>query len=243
MPVIQKKISQYNTLSKSFVSLCSYLFEYWNLRLQWIMSSLFPNFSYFSESLSIRGGHHLQPMICDNLGSRWRWTWLLFHLPSDPRLISHFQTSSPGACQTGRERCPSFSLSCGLKIHLLLSSDSALNVKPWRYLPSHRLLGKPCKLTVWCTDATMTKYIDFTDWVFLSRSNADFLLPEYRRICTSICLCMFCTSALTHKTWTCPSVGADGNTLTSQTPSMGHTTHAGVRKDSFWSWFIPLSFF
>lgn len=140
---------------------------------------------------------------------------------------------------------PSASLSCLLKDSLPpLLWHNALNVKPWRYLPSHRLLCKPCKLTVCCTDAAMAEYIDFTEFfIFLSRSNADFLLPKYRHICTSICLCMFCTSALTHKTWTCPSVGADGNTLTSHTPSMGHTTHAGVRKDSFWSWFIPLSFF
>ena len=106
----KQKKSQYNT--KSLFSLCSHLCEYWNFRKILVYNEqLISSFLLlFSESLGIRGGHHLQPMVYDNLGSRWRWTWLLFHLPSDPRLISHFQTSSPGACQTGRERCPSFCL-------------------------------------------------------------------------------------------------------------------------------------
>ena len=103
-------------------------------------------------------------MICNDLGSRWRWTWLLFHLPSDPRLISHLLA----------RRVSDWSSNMSLLLPVLWLKDalppflwlSALNVKLWRYHPSHRLLSKPCKLRVWCTDATMTKYIDFTDWVF-----------------------------------------------------------------------------
>ena len=118
-------------------------------------------------------------MICNDLGSRWRWTWLLFHLPSDPRLISHLLA----------RRVSDWSSNMSLLLPVLWLKDalppflwlSALNVKLWRYHPSHRLLSKPCKLTVWCTDAMMTKYIDFTDWVFfffLILSKYRFLAPR-----------------------------------------------------------------